>query len=846
MTDRYMVFVPGSTEPPKGPLDEHEIRLAVAAGSIPQNARASKIGGASWIAIMELVESTSQPKAPEPKPPNDVTPVGAGEPVALPNETTEGESRTAILEAIPNRVSAYEYKWSMLGLAGGGLAGYTVAYSTLLDEFGRFTARIFWSQLFKGSPMDLDVVLRSTTFWELFAGVVVGAITGYVIATRINGPKVATANHRAVYVPVYENPLKRQPGTHAITTYSVANGSIPRIATISDIDDSKEVTPPPSKPPEPEPMYEVTVDGETIVGPVTREQLERGIEAGKVPQDAKARKKGETAWRRVQDVLHSCAPVAAPTVGAPRTADSTRFAPPRSRRWPLVGAGIGITAITIGILFALGRDPTPEQVCRHLVDLITSGNLGKHYDDSECVQVQSKQRADDRDAWLCDAKCILAATKLEGIVGCSKRCSNGAARTGAAPHRGATASTSSSSARQLPAPTPQTSAADVLREHPDFLLDVPVAWNDRVVGTATEDLKSACPKIAAFQPKDEFERQEETPKLAMACKDEMTPAMSFAKTCPWAYTLKVEIGEYDFTAKAFHLHARHIGDFKDALVTQSSRTYFGQQHWLVTWPGAIPAAQRRGETVCIGPLYDQLTVNAGLNLDLHLAVEEAKTFKGALALGGDPAIQVAVILDGGKGSDPLLCDSTTPDGATGRVVAWRVVDASAPKAKPLIDWMTSGAWESPPSCDDARRFFDIPETTGTSGRAGGSDPAMERVPPTDWSTAHEILLKGSSALHCSTKRLDDWLRIWCQADDDNDVPTKAVVTKGAGPDVIVTSQSEGVMLTCPYVEGTDVEADFTGKRKTHKLIVRWPMGSPRPKIVGEFVGAPSRLDFHLQ
>lgn len=43
--------------------------------------------------------------------------------------------------------------------------------------------------------------------------------------------------------------------------------------------------------------FEVTTDGETIVGPVTLDQVRRGLASGKLPPDARIREVGE--WQPV-------------------------------------------------------------------------------------------------------------------------------------------------------------------------------------------------------------------------------------------------------------------------------------------------------------------------------------------------------------------------------------------------------------------------------------------------------------------------------------------------------------------------------------------------------------------
>jgi hypothetical protein len=49
-------------------------------------------------------------------------------------------------------------------------------------------------------------------------------------------------------------------------------------------------------------------------------------------------------------------------------------------------------------------------------------------------------------------------------------------------------------------------------------------------------------------------------------------------------------------------------------------------------------------------------------------------------------------------------------------------------------------------------------------------------------------------------------------------------------------------LVTPVLEGTDFEARFSWTDKSHALAVRWPRGTPKPAVVGEFEGAASPLD----
>jgi hypothetical protein len=49
-------------------------------------------------------------------------------------------------------------------------------------------------------------------------------------------------------------------------------------------------------------------------------------------------------------------------------------------------------------------------------------------------------------------------------------------------------------------------------------------------------------------------------------------------------------------------------------------------------------------------------------------------------------------------------------------------------------------------------------------------------------------------------------------------------------------------LVTPFESGTHVEALFLWTDKSHKLVLDWPAGAPRPAILGAFEGAKSPLD----
>lgn len=66
MSDKYMVFVPGSSTPPEGPFDVPELEARVRAGSIPDDAKASVVGANDWVPISTLVQAQGPQAEPAP------------------------------------------------------------------------------------------------------------------------------------------------------------------------------------------------------------------------------------------------------------------------------------------------------------------------------------------------------------------------------------------------------------------------------------------------------------------------------------------------------------------------------------------------------------------------------------------------------------------------------------------------------------------------------------------------------------------------------------------------------------------------------------------------------------
>lgn len=60
-----MLFIPGSTSPPEGPLDEQELQSRARTGSLPDDAMISVIGGQQWVPLSTLVKKAKEASEPD-------------------------------------------------------------------------------------------------------------------------------------------------------------------------------------------------------------------------------------------------------------------------------------------------------------------------------------------------------------------------------------------------------------------------------------------------------------------------------------------------------------------------------------------------------------------------------------------------------------------------------------------------------------------------------------------------------------------------------------------------------------------------------------------------------------
>lgn len=105
------------------------------------------------------------------------------------------------------------------------------------------------------------------------------------------------------------------------------------------------------KTPDTPPRFEIKV-GDNVVGPVTLDQIRRGIDAGKVPGDAKVRQAGADAWQSVSAILTTG--IAAPVTSVP-SLESRATTRDGSMTSPKLQVGMLRTAaLVLGVLLVVG------------------------------------------------------------------------------------------------------------------------------------------------------------------------------------------------------------------------------------------------------------------------------------------------------------------------------------------------------------------------------------------------------------------------------------------------------------------------------------------------------------
>jgi hypothetical protein len=165
--------------------------------------------------------------------------------------------------------------------------------------------------------------------------------------------------------------------------------------------------------------------------------------------------------------------------------------------------------------------------------------------------------------------------------------------------------------------------------------------------------------------------------------------------------------------------------------------------------------------------------------------------------------------------------------------------AEAEKAKAEAEKAKAEAAKASVPSNGGAASEGTPASSGASDSSGTAAGTRSAVPTVaEWNAeSREVTVRGSSALNCETKMVREWLRVSCRGTTpERGTATGVRVTRGGGKAEIFTFASGDVAsLVFPFVEGTDLEAEFQftvgGSRK---LVSKWPYRSPMPEAKGSF------------
>lgn len=106
-----------------------------------------------------------------------------------------------------------------------------------------------------------------------------------------------------------------------------------------------------------------------------------------------------------------------------------------------------------------------------------------------------------------------------------------------------------------------------------------------------------------------------------------------------------------------------------------------------------------------------------------------------------------------------------------------------------------------------------------------------RLPrPAEWDTqAGDVLVHGSDAAHCRTRRIREYLQVRCTRPGKGDpVPAGVVIEQGGHGEALVWTAGETTTLVVPTVPGDELRARFLWSDSARTLVVKWPEGAAAP------------------
>lgn len=127
----------------------------------------------------------------------------------------------------------------------------------------------------------------------------------------------------------------------------------------------------------------------------------------------------------------------------------------------------------------------------------------------------------------------------------------------------------------------------------------------------------------------------------------------------------------------------------------------------------------------------------------------------------------------------------------------------------------------------------LAETLATPAPAPAPAVTTSPMPvPAQWNAAPEILVPGSTAAGCETKRIREWIRVLCLPREYHDVqsaPQRLEVVQDHARRVAVMPMPSSTALTVALAPGDSLEAVVTWKHAVRRFTVAWEAGADAPK-----------------
>jgi hypothetical protein len=126
MTDRYFVAIPGSADPPRGPLAISDIESQYRTGVLSKGASICKVGDSTWIDLSSVF-----PAEPPPAPPRRELPHESARGGSISEKLADGARRYAKLTKVADGLRGTGSAFEFLGVAVfvGGIAAAFFALS---------------------------------------------------------------------------------------------------------------------------------------------------------------------------------------------------------------------------------------------------------------------------------------------------------------------------------------------------------------------------------------------------------------------------------------------------------------------------------------------------------------------------------------------------------------------------------------------------------------------------------------------------------------------------------------------------------------------------------------------